>query len=96
MCYKSLLRGVSAAKVLGFQRRCFSVHGVSLSVSIVLIIIGLSRAKLNFRFVKTLISILRRKKITSDLNSLNFLSITILLENMINFYQVNKPDWEKS
>nr|XP_049703532.1 delta-1-pyrroline-5-carboxylate synthase isoform X2 [Helicoverpa armigera] len=31
MCYKSLLRGFSAAKVIGFQRRCFSVHGVTLS-----------------------------------------------------------------
>ncbi|XP_047024981.1 delta-1-pyrroline-5-carboxylate synthase [Helicoverpa zea] len=31
MCYKSILRGFSAAKVIGFQRRCFSVHGVTLS-----------------------------------------------------------------
>ncbi|XP_022828039.1 delta-1-pyrroline-5-carboxylate synthase isoform X2 [Spodoptera litura] len=31
MCYKSLLRGVRAAKVIGFQKRCFSVHGISLN-----------------------------------------------------------------
>ncbi|CAH1636374.1 unnamed protein product [Spodoptera littoralis] len=31
MCYKSLLRGVRAAKVIGYQKRCFSVHGISLN-----------------------------------------------------------------
>ncbi|XP_026744395.1 delta-1-pyrroline-5-carboxylate synthase-like isoform X2 [Trichoplusia ni] len=31
MCYKSLLRGASAVKLFGLQKRCFSVHGVTLS-----------------------------------------------------------------
>ncbi|CAH0586840.1 unnamed protein product [Chrysodeixis includens] len=31
MCYKSLLRGASAVKIFGLQKRCFSVHGVTFS-----------------------------------------------------------------